>query len=104
MASGNASGLSRQGPGSAQSGGRDTTFGTERGGTKLTKNVTRGGAEGTNQNGVGLSYTVRSSGGDATSTPWKGTAGGTPPQYTGGEQQPIQSMRKINPPPRAGSQ
>jgi hypothetical protein len=105
MAKGDASGLSNQGPAPlAQSGGRDTTFGTARGGTKLTRNVTRGGVEGQNQNGVGLQYNVRSATGDQTSAPWKGTVGATPPQYTGGLQKPIQSLRNQRPPAKAGSE
>ena len=90
--------------GLAQSGGRDTTFGTEGGGVPLTKKVTQGATEATGVNGVGLTYNVRSAGGDRTQTPWKGTAGGTPPQYTGGLQKPIQDLRKQRPPVRGGSQ
>lgn len=108
MASGNASGLGPQaGKGSsglAQSGGRATTFSGGTGGTPLSKNVTRGGSEGTGVNGSGIPYTVRSSGGDKTATPWRGKVGGTPPQVTGGLQKPIQTLRKTRPPVKAGSQ
>jgi hypothetical protein len=108
MASSNASGLGPQaGKGSsglAQSGGRATTFTGGTGGVPLSKNVTKGAIEGTNVNGVGLTYNVRTAGGDKTTTPWRGTAGATPPQNTGGLQKPIQSLRKILPPWKAGSQ
>ena len=108
MASGNASGLGPQaGKGSsglAQSGGRDTTFSGGTGGVPLSRNVTKGAVEGTNVNGVGLTYNVRSSVGDKTEMPWRGTAGSTPPQATGGLQKPIQSLRKILPPFHAGSE
>jgi hypothetical protein len=106
--SNNASGLGPQaGKGSsglAQSGGRATTFTGGTGGVPLSKNVTNGAVEGTNVNGVGLTYNVRSAGGDRTSIPSRATVGGTPPQNTGGLQQPIQNLRKILPPWKAGSQ
>jgi hypothetical protein len=108
MAKGNASGL----PGSAggrsskqaQSGGRNTTFGGGKGGTKLSRDVTKGGSRGKNVNGAGLSYTIRSTGGDKTLESQSFRVGGTPPQTAGGLQKPIQSMRRIRPRPIAGSQ
>ena len=88
----------------AQSGGINHTFGGGKGGTKLSKNVTKGGSEGHGRNGVGLDYTIRSSGGDKTVAPWHGRVGGTPPLTTGGLQKPVQSLRKIRKRPIAGSQ
>jgi hypothetical protein len=107
MASKDASGL----PGSAgggsskqaQSGGRNTTFGGGKGGTKLTKNVTKGGTRGRGRNSAGLDYNIRSSGGDATLDPASFRVGGTPPQTSGGLQKPIQSLRKVRGQPKAGS-
>jgi hypothetical protein len=101
--SGYPAGAGGKSSGLAQSGGKNTTFGTSGGGTKQTKGVTAGASEGTGTNGAGLQYTIRSSGGDKTTTPWKGTVGGTPPQMSGGLQPPIQSLRKIRPPTRGGS-
>jgi hypothetical protein len=92
-------GSSRQ----AQSGGKNTTFGGGKGGTKLTKNVTKGASRGSNVNGAGLDYTIRSSGGDKTLDPASFRVGGTPPQTSGGLQKPIQSMRSVRPPTVAGS-
>lgn len=107
MASGNASGLgSNAGGGSskqAQSGGRNTTFGGGKGGTKLTKNVTKGATRGSGVNSAGLTYNIRSSMGDKTLDPASFKVGGTPPQTTGGLQQPIQNLRKIRPPVKGGS-
>jgi hypothetical protein len=107
MAKGDASGL----PGSAgggsskqaQSGGKNTTFGGGKGGTPLSKQVTKGAVRGKGVNGVGLDYNIRSTGGDATLQPQTFRAGATPPQHTGGLQKPVQSLRKQRPPYRAGS-
>lgn len=92
-------GSSRQ----AQSGGKNTTFGGGKGGTKLTRDVTKGGARGRGVNGAGLDYTIRSSMGDKTLASSKETVGGSPPLTSGGLQKPIQSMRRVRPAPRAGS-
>jgi len=107
MASKNASGL---GPsagagdsGQAQSGGRATTFTGGTGGTKLSRNTTKGAVRGSGVNGLGVTYDIRTSGGDATLDPATFRVGGTPPQTSGGLQQPIQSLRKILPPTKAGS-
>jgi hypothetical protein len=107
MASSNASGL----PGSAgggsskqaQSGGRDTSFGGGKGGTKLTKGVTAGNKRGQGVDGAGLTYNIRNAGGDKTLQSQVGKVGGTPPQTTGGLQKPVQSLRRIRPPVRGGS-
>jgi hypothetical protein len=108
MASKGASGLpSSAGGGSsrqAQSGGKNTTFGGGKGGTKLTKQVTKGAKRGTGRNGVDLEYNIRSAGGDATLMPQSFRVGGSPPLRSGKPQAPIQSLRKINKPPVAGSQ
>lgn len=107
MASKNASGLgANAGGGSskqAQSGGRNTTFGGGTGGTKLSKNVTKGATVGKGVNGVGLDYNIRNSGGDTTRDPASFRVGGTPPQTSGGLQKPIQSLRRVRPPTVAGS-
>jgi hypothetical protein len=107
MAKGNASGLpASAGGGSskqAQSGGRNTTFGGGKGGTPLSKNVTKGAKIGSGVNGAGLDYTIRTQGGQNTLASASFRVGGTPPQTTGGLQKPIQSLRRILKPPRGGS-
>jgi hypothetical protein len=106
MASANASGLpSSAGPApQAQSGGRATKFTGGTGGVPLSKQVTKGAVRAKNVNGVGLEYNVRSSGGDATLQQQGFTVGATPPLTSGGLQKPIQSLRRVRPAPRAGSQ
>lgn len=107
MASSNASGLGGSAGGGsskqAQSGGRATKFTGGTGGTKLSKNVTKGGVVGKGVNGAGLDYNIRNSGGDTTRDPASFRVGGTPPQTSGGLQKPIQSLRRIRPPTQAGS-
>jgi hypothetical protein len=87
----------------AQSGGKNTTFGGGKGGTKLSRNVTKGGVRGSGRNGAGLDYNIRSSGGDATLATTGFHVGSTPPQMSGGLQKPIQSLRKVRGQPKAGS-
>jgi hypothetical protein len=69
----------------------------------LSRNVTKGATVGQGVNGAGLTYNIRNSGGDTTRDPASFRVGGTPPQTSGGLQKPIQSLRKILPPTRAGS-
>jgi hypothetical protein len=106
MASKDASGLgSNAGGGSskqAQSGGRATKFTGGTGGTKLSRNVTKGRTVGKGVNGAGLDYNIRNAGGDTTRDPASFRVGGTPPQTSGGLQKPIQSLRRIRPPQTKG--
>jgi hypothetical protein len=88
----------------AQSGGRATKFTGGTGGVPLSKQVTKGAVRAKGVNGVGLDYNVRSTGGDATLQQQGFRVGGSPPLTSGGLQKPIQSLRKILPPWRAGSQ
>jgi hypothetical protein len=75
----------RTGVSLAQSGGRNTTFGGGKGGTKLSRGVTADKKIGSGtQNGVNR-YTIRATGGN--DTPAKGKrkrAGAPPPVHAGG--------------------
>lgn len=76
------------GLGFAQSGGRDTSFGGGKGGTALTKGVTKTPVEGSGKQGGFNPYTIRGEGGDK--TPAKGKrprAGAPPPVHTGNSKQ-----------------
>jgi len=87
----------------AQSGGKNHTFGGGKGGTRLSREVTKGRAIDRGRNSAGLDYTVRSPGGDKTMLREGFHVGGTPPQTTGGDQSSIQSKRKVRGRPVAGS-
>lgn len=84
----------------AQSGGRNTTFGGGKGGTKLTRGVTADKKLGSGtQNGVNR-YTIRSAGGNA--TPIKGVrkrAGAPPPVHPGDSKQVTGIVRPKQLPP-----
>lgn len=71
--------------GLAQSGGRNTTFGGGKGGTKLTKGVTQGRKIGKGVLNSGLDYTVRTEGGDKTLTSQGFHVGAPPPVHPGGK-------------------
>jgi|SRR6516164_1545812 hypothetical protein len=79
----------------SRSGGINSTFGTLGGGVPLTKGTTNQDAIGSGVNGIGATYSIRGGQGDNTRRPGKGgpEPGATPPQYTGGLQKPIQSLR-----------
>jgi hypothetical protein len=76
------------GLGFAQSGGRDTTFGGGRGGTPLTKGVTKTPPEGTGMQGGFNQYTIRGEGGDNTpANTGRGKVGAPPPVHPGDSKQ-----------------
>ncbi len=68
----------------AQSGGINKTFGGGKGGTALSKPVTKGRRIGTGKTNNGLDYNIRTEGGNATLVPARFKAGKTPPLSGGG--------------------
>lgn len=67
----------------AQSGGRDTSFGGGKGGTKQTKGVTTAKVEGSGMQGGFNKYAIRAEGGNMTPAGKKGRVGAPPPVHPG---------------------
>lgn len=88
------------GLGFAQSGGRDTSFGGGKGGTALTKGVTKTPAEGTGRQGGFNPYTIRGEGGDKTPAKVaRKSAGPPPPVHPGDSKQVTGIVRPKQLPP-----
>lgn len=83
------------GLGFAQSGGRDTTFGGGKGGTPLTRNVTKGASEGSGKQGGFNQYTIRGAGGDTTPAKTKKPRAGAPPPVHPGDSKQVAGIVKI---------
>lgn len=84
----------------AQSGGRNTTFGGGKGGTPLSRNVTKGQAEGTGKQGGFNQYTIRTEGGNNTEMKVaRKRAGAPPPVHPGDSQQVTGIVRPRQLPP-----
>lgn len=102
-----AKGKSKTGhPGSsglAQSGGRNTTFGGGKGGTPLSKGVTKDRKIGSGRLNNGLEYTTRSTGGNSTLVPKTFRVGPPPPLHPGGKGSTATRKVKVQIPPRGGS-
>lgn len=73
------------GNGFAQSGGKNSTFGGGKGGTRETKQVTQGKKIGKGTLNNGLKYNVRTEGGSATLLPETFRVGAPPPVHPGGD-------------------
>lgn len=95
----------RGGTSLAQSGGRNTTFGGGKGGTPLSKNVTKGQSEGTGMQGGFNKYTIRTEGGDSTEMKVARKRAGAPPPVHPGDSTQVTGIRKpkILPPVLRGS-
>jgi hypothetical protein len=93
----------KKGSGLAQSGGKASTFGGGKGGTKLSKGVTSSRTIDRARNSAGLDVAIRSPEGDLSMVRESFRVGGTPPQTTGGDQTSIKSKRKVRGPSRGGS-
>lgn len=84
----------------AQSGGKNTTFGGGKGGTPLTRNVTKSQSEGSGMQGGFNRYTIRTEGGDSTEMKIaRKRAGAPPPVHPGDSQQVTGIVRPKQLPP-----
>lgn len=90
----------RGGTSLAQSGGKNTTFGGGKGGTPLSRNVTKNQAEGSGLQGGFNRYTVRTEGGNNTAMKVaRKKAGAPPPVHPGDSQQVTGIVRPKQLPP-----